>query len=178
MRGCQVVVWLDNWYKRSYGTTPGQTDKSLNVSVMGVLHTEALSPFPGYPQLQALFASLPSVVRRLQAAYARVHDGAALVASEEVDPTWIRVPLDIQRTDMRSLQWLPYLLTDQIVGSQKDLLGILGDLAMLRTQTGRVLPLLVDMDVHYRVMKILYGVSTSPWDYATTIARTPVLYGV
>ena len=97
---------------------------------------------------------------------------------QDLRPEWVRVPLDIQRSDMRSLQWLPYALTEQTVSSQRDLLAILADLEALRIHTRRVLPLLVDMDIHYRIMKILYGLSSASWNYHAHLVQTPVLYGV
>ena len=79
---------------------------------------------------------------------------------------------------MWSLQWLPYGLTDQTVSSQIDLLAILADLDVLRVQSRMVLPLLVDMDIHYRIMKLLYGQSTLRWEYAAHLVLTPVRYRV
>lgn len=37
-RGCQVVLWLDNWYRPRFTTDPARQDCSLNVSVLAVLH--------------------------------------------------------------------------------------------------------------------------------------------
>ena len=45
----QVVVWIDNFYRRRHCTDPVQDDLSLSVSVMAVMKTVNLRPFPGYP---------------------------------------------------------------------------------------------------------------------------------
>jgi hypothetical protein len=69
-------------------------------------------------------------------------------------------------------------MTEQTVSSQHDLLSILFDLKDLRMQTRRVLPLLVDMDIHYCVMKLIYGQSVQRWNFAASLVTTPLLYGV
>ncbi len=79
---------------------------------------------------------------------------------------------------MRSLQWQPFMMTGQTVSSQVDLMAIVADLEQLRVHTRRVLPLLVDMDIHYRIMKLINGQSVQRWNYAGHLSMTPLLYGV
>ena len=174
----QLVVWLDNWYRKRFGTDPVTNDLSLNVSVMAILHTTALPRFPGHLKVSELFTGLSGVVQVLLNAFPAVRKSVSIVLEQDLQPEWIRVPLDVHRRDMRSLQWLPYGLTDQTVSSQIDLLAIFADLDVLRVQSRMVLPLLVDMDIHYRIMNLLYGQSTLRWDYAAHLVLTPVLYGV
>ena len=73
---------------------------------------------------------------------------------------------------------VPYLLTEQTVSCQQDLLAIVAELEPLRVRTGRCLPLLVDMDIHYRLMKLMYGQSTVKWDYTGHLTLTSLPYGV
>ena len=174
----QVVVWLDNWYRKRYGSDPLSNDMSLNLSVMAVLHTTALPTFPGHLMLNQLFDGVCGVVQVLLDAFPAIRRGVAVVNEKDLQPEWIRVPLDVQRCDMRSLQWLPYALTEQTVSSQRDLLAILADLDGLRVQSRMTLPLLVDMDIHYRIMKLLYGQTSVGWNYSAHLVQTPVLYGV
>lgn len=173
-----MVVWLDNWYRKRFGTDPLGNDMSLNVSVLAVLHTTALPNFSGHRSFKLMMDELPLAAQRLVDAFNLIRDGVKVVTEEDMQPEWIRVPLDVQRTGMRSLQWLPYLLTEMTVSSQPELLAILADLEPLRRQTRCVLPLLVDMDIHYRVMKMMYGQSSSLWNFREFLALTPVLYGV
>ena len=79
---------------------------------------------------------------------------------------------------MRSLQWLPYLLTEEVVGCQRDLLAILDGMQVLQNRTLHSVPLLVDMDIHYRVLKLLYGAGGAEYDFARNMLRTPLLFGV
>jgi hypothetical protein len=171
-------VWLDNWYRKRFGSDPLSNDMSLNVSVLAVLHTTALPQFPGQLSLNDLVARLPRTAGDMLHVFTEIRRGVQIVTAQELKPEWVRVPLDIQRTGLRSLQWFPYLLTEQTVSCQQDLLAIVAELEPLRVRTGRCLPLLVDMDIHYRLMKLMYGQSTVKWDYTGHLALTPLLYGV
>ncbi len=128
MKDRQVVVWLDNWYRRRFGTDPDHNDMSLNVSAMAVLHITDIPMFPGYLSLEDVLKELPDVVVKLMGAVPRLHQGVARVVAEDMRREWIRVPLDVQRVNMRSLQWLSYILTEESVGTQVDLLAILDGL--------------------------------------------------
>ena len=174
----QVVVWLDNWYRKRFGTDPITNDLSLNVSVLAVLHTTALPQFPGQLSAVDVLSGLPAVAQRLLETHTEIRRGVRCVNEEALQPEWIRVPLDIQRTGMRSLQWLPYLLTPLTVSSQIDLVQILDNLEPLRTRSRHCMPLLVDMDIHYRVMKMMYGESLCKWNFRRSLTSTPILYGV
>ena len=44
----QVVVWLDNWYRKRFGCDPSNNDMSLNVSAMAILHITDIHVLPGY----------------------------------------------------------------------------------------------------------------------------------
>jgi hypothetical protein len=172
------VVWLDNWYRKRFTTDPRHNDMSLNVSVMAVLHISEIPMFPGYKSLRELVTGIPVVLNQLMKVAARVISGVQLVVESDLDVEFIRVPLDVHRQGMRSLQWTPYLLTEESVSSQKDLLSIILDLDVLQKQTRRALPLLVDMDIHYRLMKLIYGTSTAAFDMGKKMSLIPVMYGV
>jgi hypothetical protein len=174
----QSVVWLDNWYRRRFGTNPDGDDQSLNVSALAILHVPELDPFPGHPSLKELVSGVPAAAAALLRAIVRVQSGVASVNAEPLQPAWVRVPLDVHRTGMRSVPWMPYQLTEFTVSSQGDLLQIVDDLHTLQRHTRHCVPLLVDMDIHYRLQKLMYGRSLATHDYRRTLARVPVLYGV
>lgn len=115
------MVWIDNWYRRRFTTDPSHDDASLNVSVIAVLHITRIPPFPGQLHLSEIVAHLPVLARNIRQSVRSVLAGAALVASQTLTPADIRVPLDIRRTGMRSLQWRPYILTALTISSNLDL---------------------------------------------------------
>lgn len=174
----QVVVWLDNWYRKRFSCDPINNDMSLNVSAMALLHVTEIPIFPGYLSLGAVVDGISSVARLLACAAPRLRAGVDLILENDLQREWIRVPLDVQRTAMRSLQWLPYVLTEETVSNQLDLLSILQSLQAVHNQTRRAVPLLVDMDIHYRILKLIYGSATSSFDFGRSMSFSPILYGV
>ena len=151
---------------------------SLNFSVLAILLVPKSLMFPGYKSLRDLVTGVPVVVQQLLKVAARVVSGVQSIVEEDLSHDFIRVPLDVHRTGMRSLQWTPYMLTEQTVSSQTDLLRIIIDLESMQRHTKRALPLLVDMDIHYRLMKLIYSTSTAAFDMGLKMLMVPVLYGV
>ena len=45
-------------------------------------------------------------------------------------------------------------------------------------QTNRVLPLLVDENIHYRILKLLYGAKNQRWNMRAYLRYVPVIHGV
>jgi hypothetical protein len=125
-----------------------------------------------------MFTCIAGVVRCLIETFPKIRAVVQSVLEVDLQLEDIRVPLDVQRTEMRSLQWLSYMMREQTVSSQHDLQFILFDLKYLRLQTRREVPLLVDMDIHYRIMKLIYGQSVQRWNFAASLVTTPLLYGV
>ncbi len=113
----QVIVWLDNWYRKRFGSDPRHNDMSLNVSVVAVLHISSIPLFPGYFKLQEIVSRISVQANQLSRVASRIHFGVASINSDDLEYDSIRVPLDVHRTGMRSLQWTPYLLTEYTVSS-------------------------------------------------------------
>ena len=72
--------------------------------------------------------------------------------------------------------WKPYLLTEHTVSSQADLLRIVLELEDLRSRSKHSLPVLVDMDIHYRIMKMLYGQGLKEFRMREKMPSFPFLY--
>ena len=45
-------------------------------------------------------------------------------------------------------------------------------------QTNRVLPLLVDGNIHYRILKLLHGANNQQWNMRGYLLYVPIVYGV
>ena len=79
---------------------------------------------------------------------------------------------------MRSLQWQPLYLSELTTGSQVDLVQLMQEIRSVQLHTRRALPVLVDMNIHYRLMKLLYSVNTMHLDMRMWLSAFPLLYGV
>ena len=69
------------------------------------------------------------------------------------------MPLDVPRRGAESLPWRPYALADHVVSGQVGLLEVLADLRATvlphAAPGGGPLPLLLDVNLWYRVLKLL-----------------------
>ena len=87
----------------------------------------------------------------------RIWPGVESVLEQDLELQWIRVPLDVQCSGMRSLQWFPYLHSELSTSSQVDLLRLVGEIAEMQRHGRSAMPVLVNVDIHYRFMKMKYG---------------------
>ena len=179
-RGC--VMWFDNFWKRLLTSNPAHPLRTYNCTVMAVMRVRSLRlpDYPGYPTVEQLLQRLPAVAAAL--ADAAAHRVAALVAdvaAVPLRPHEFRVPLDVPRPAARSPVWRPFSVSDDVVSAQ---VGLLRVLRFLRDVVGaRVhppLPLLVDTNLWYRQLKLVYGREAQRWDGAAALATVPPLYGV
>ena len=175
-----AVLWFDNFYKPRYLANPGRAEGSLNCAVMAVLHTTDLSGYQGLPPVSQLR-------RRAMAAGAGICSWApeviAAVGRIRALPLKrddFRVPLDVVRDNVRSLQWRPFSLNDDRVSSQSELCATLRTCRWVleHSHVRRPMPLLADENICYRVWKMAFSKSTQAWDVAGFLRDLPVLYGV
>ena len=190
VHGRQCVVWVDNWAWMRWGTDPSNPSYSQNVTVLAVLvmddlqertvRTRAVSfpTFPGHPELSSLVRHVPWAAGLCAASVTTMHRVVRGMNATDINPRNIRVPLDVRRTDIRSLGWRPLSLTTENVSANIDLLGILQSVLEVQRRTGRHLPLLVDENIHYRTLRLLYASSMLKYDMAYFLENVPLLYGI
>ena len=92
----------------------------------------------------------------------------------------VRAPLDVRR-DARTVQapvWRPIALSKERVTGGVGLLNLLHFAKDVAQQTNRVSPLLVDKNIHYRILKLLYGGKNQRWNMHAYLRYVPVVYGV
>ena len=85
------------------------------------------------------------------------------------------------RRDARTVQapvWRPFALSKEKVTGGIGLLNLLHFAKDAAHQTNRVLPLLVDENIHYRILKLLYGAKNQRWNMRAYLRYVPVVYGV
>ena len=90
---------------------------------------------------------------------------------------YVRVPLDVQRDTIRSLQWYPVTLADLVSSSNEDLLRIIQQCLAIQVHTRQVMPLLMDENIFYRLAKFMYSRTYNPFKLAEHYATLPMLYG-
>ena len=91
-----------------------------------------------------------------------------------------RVPLDQMRTGQTSATWFPFHVADCSVTGADGMLAMISFLqrTMLRQSNCPTVPLLVDENLWYRLLRMQYCKGFSAWDCGKWLARTPQLYAV
>ena len=69
-------------------------------------------------------------------------------------------------------------LSENTTSGQLDLVRLVQELRGIQRHTRRSTPLLVDENIHYRLLKLMHGCSTTMYDFRMWMASFPVLYGV
>ena len=186
----QCVLWMDNWYREVFGTNPGASVQSQNVTAMALLLLDEYSPalpqtrsatlrqFPGQLSLSTMVARVGFMADRLVEAHRRLLRDVAQASNPAYLRSDIRIPLDIHRQHKRSLQWRAYDLSQLQVGTNDQLVQLLAQVVQLQLHTAHQLPLLVDEKIHHAVMRLLYSTSLRPHNIHQWLKDVPVLFGV
>ena len=158
----QMALLYGNWVKRSHGVDLQHPDHSINCTAVAVLHLPALPLFPGHVSLIHAVHTIGARVDALQLCHAdlfrRVH-----ALPYMIQRTFVRVSLDILRQNVLSLRWQPMMLSQLRCGTKLDHLKLLNTIRHVQQATRHVLPLCLDMKIHYELLKYVYGQSQGLW---------------
>jgi hypothetical protein len=188
----QVVLWVDNWYCQRYGVNPEFPCRSMDVTAMAMLvlsstatatpagrtRSRMLPAFPGQRPLSTVIGYVGEMATSLSAVCDDLLRAVQGIAAVAIQPSWIRVPLDLSRHRGRSLQWRSLTLSEHRVSANTELLNVLTDVCGLQQRAGRVLPLLIDEKVFYAVCRLLYSKVHASVDCALWLRHVPLLFGV
>ena len=159
----RCVLWIDNWYRAQYTTHPDESDRSQNYTARAVLQLRQRPTYlAGHPAIEDLAARITTVARALQQRERRIPQTLRDIGYADgcaPDTGNVRAPLDVRR-DARTVQapvWRPFALSKEKVTGGVGLLNLLHFAKDTAQQTNRVLPLLADENIHYRILKLLYS---------------------
>ena len=178
------VLRRDNWYRAQYTTHPNESDRSQNCTAMAVLQLKQRHTYwAGHPAIEDLAARITTVARALQQRERRIPQNLRDIGYADgcvPDTGNVRAPLDVRR-DARTVQapvWRPFALSNEKVTGGVGLLNLLHFAKNIAQQTNRDLPLLVDENINYRILKLLYSAKNQRWNMRAYLRYVPVLYGV
>ena len=189
--GRQVVLWMDNDYRERWGTDPARVGLSLNITAMSVLFLDMDVPagqmatravrvaqFPGHLTTSRLVGRVRDVAVFLAGAVDAIHHNVRFVNGRRLTADTVRVPLDVVRPAVRSLPWKPCLLSEYQVSGNEDLLSLLEMACGLQLRCRVQMPLLLDENIHYRVLRLMHSVSHREVDVGDWLSHVPLLYGI
>ena len=83
---------------------PPTSNRCLNVSALAVLRIAEIEPFPGHMKLGLVLRQVEPLAIAVQRSVGQLVRQIGGTISGEIDRTWIRIPLDFHREDMKALQ--------------------------------------------------------------------------
>ena len=178
------VLWIDNWYRAQYTTHPDESDRSQNCTAMAVLQLKHRPTYwAGHPAIEDLAARITTAARAVQQLERRITqtlrdmgyaDGCIPYAGN------VRAPLDVRRdtTAVHAPVCRPFALSKEKVRGGVGLLNLLQFAKDTAQQTNTVLPLLADENIHYKILKLLYGTKNQRWNMRAYLRHIPIVYGV
>ena len=175
----QWCLWFDNYFRKRYVPVPGEDNRSLNCTAFALLQLDRpLDVLPPLPSAGELWAQCSNWATRMAQRHFDLLSGIELLISSTVPLHSVRAPLDIKRQQVSSPQWEAFLLMDLKVSSTPDLVEILHEVQKLEARIAHHLPLLVDENIHCRILKLAYSVTYAESNVPLYLNRTPILYGV
>lgn len=180
LNGVYAVLWFDNCYKPRYIANPDRNVGTLNSTVVSVLHTTPLAGYQGLPPLAELVRRGHAAADAVCREHVTLVTAVANLRRLPLTRKDFRVPLDINREHVRSLQWRPLSMNDDCVGTQAELCASLRSARYVLENAGllRPMPVLLDENICYRLWKMAYSRLTQEWDVAAYLRDMPLLYGV
>ena len=178
------VLWIDNWYRAQYTLHPDESDRSQSCTAMAVLQLKQRTTYlAGHPAIEDLAARVTKLARALQQRERRISPTLRDMGYTDgcvPDTGNVRAPLDVRRdtTAVQAPVWPPFALSKEKVTCGVGLLNLLQFAKDTAQQTNRVLPLLVDENIHYRILKLLYGAKNQRWNMRAYLRYVPLVYGV
>ena len=181
MQGANTVMWLDNWYYQRWLKCPGKPDASLDVSAMAILHIRGGYgvQWTGHIQLQGVFQHFDVLCDDVAIAQQNIYSGVLRLGSlNGVSPKSIRAPLDVARGPRSTVQWRPFMMSESRTGTKRELLDLLAMLKQVQQHTQEPLPLLIDSNIYYQIVKLMHCKYLDQYDFGAWMRNLPMIYGV
>ena len=174
-------MWADNYYRRRYTSNPSHANASLNCTALAVRLLPAGSLVHNTAELQVadLLVRCRLVVRWLQEEQGLFRGDVEWLRSATPLDNDIRVPLDCLRERLPDVHWEGFMLNPFQVSRNDHLVELLANLvAQVAPQCAAPMPLLVDEDLHYRLVRMARGVGFQRWNVGALLERMPPLFGI
>ena len=160
---------------RSQSSEP---EHSLNCTAMAVLmNVRPLGQFRGYPTVQEIVNRIPLLAHSLRSSDGLLNETVRAFYGG-VEREAVRLPLDVPRGREVGQKWHPWQLSEHQVGTNHGLLQLMTDVNRLHQHTDRVLPVLVDENIHYCLLKWMYGRTYARLQVREHLINKVFVYGV
>ena len=148
-----IVVWVDIWWHAQFRANSVKTNVCLDVTAIAVLHTTPLPHFLGHPSLRDLVEGVDTVAMAFVQQHREMLKVCSDLCNTPISRRTIRPPLNIAREAGRQdLCWKPFGIYESRTGQNQELLDLLGMLRSTQRICQNPMALLVDCNIHYKVL--------------------------
>ena len=174
-----IVVWVGNWWHAQFRANLVKPNVCLDVTAIAVLHTSPLHHFLGHPSLRDLVDRVDTVAMAVVQQHREILKVCTDMCNTPISRRTIRAPPDIAREAGRQqLFWKPFGIYESRTGHNQELLDLLDMLRTTQRHCQNPMALLVDCNIHYRVLKFLYPTATVDWSFPDWLRGISLIYGV
>jgi len=132
----------------------------------------------GHLQLDALtrgISDASALLRRIETEFA--HELLDKIGTLRVEN--LRVPCDVMRENVRAADWYPYDIAQHNISATEGLIRVMAYVQQQAAQLGASLtPVLCDVNIFWRIAKLLFSESYMHLDVHAALASTPLVFGV
>ena len=181
MRVAGGIVWMDNFNKFRYARNVNEErNRCINGTVMSVLPLANLSShhWTGWSPLSALVQALPGFAALFGKALRKISNEVKTLQQNPLSFEQVRVPCDVRRVGVRNLGWMPWMVYGENVGSTSGMVVSLSRLLAAQRVVGKLMPIIVDVNVYYRLLKLLYHKSLMKVNLRGAMSQHPLLFGL
>ena len=174
-----IVMWVDNWWHAQFRANSVKPNVCLDVTAIAVLHTTPLPHFLGHPSLRDLVDRVDTVAMAFVQQHTEMLKVCTNMCNTPISRRTIRAPLDVAREAGRQqLFCKPFGIYESRIGQNQELLELLDMLRTTQRHCQKPMALLVDCNIHYRVLKFLYSRATIDWNFPDWLRGISLIYGV
>ena len=159
LEGKPADLWFDNFCRRNFRPVPGNENRSLNCTAGAIiLLKRPVDVMPSFPSPRFLRQRIWYTADLLVQSHKNFIDGLQGLIDHPICFRHVCCPLDIRRANVTSPGWTPFFLADLTVSVTPDLVAMVHSLQEVQEHTQHRLPMLVDKNIHYRVLKLVYSI--------------------
>jgi len=175
-----VVAWLDNFAVQRYARNPNEfRDRCINGTVFAMLAVPMRKhSCDAWPTVRQLVTHLNQLIDLLPQVSAAFGDDIRNLDARQLTWEHVRVPVDIRRKRVTSTPWYPFDLVGYNISSTVGLVDAVAKLVDFKASRQDAVPLLADVNIHYRITKAVYSLTNSHLNIAGSLRDMPVLFGV
>ena len=175
------LVWIDNFNKFRYARNVNEErNRCINGAVMCVLPVQGLQGnlWVGWQPLSMLMRASASFSTTVQHAVTQIANEVKTLQQMPLTFDQVRVPCDVRRLGVRNLGWRPWAVYGENVGSTLGLLAILEKVLESQQVVRKTMPLLMDVNIYYRLLKLLYHKKLLRFNVRGAMSQHPLVFGI